>query len=708
MISIVTVTANQHSFLMNNWNFLSSNPCVRIVVPLIAGIIFCHYVPVPVNVGIAAFSVVLPISILLYKRNRTYGKQWITGAVLNIMLMIVGVLLLSVMGSKVGVAGLSNQKICYEAVVVSTPTIGEKACKVDLQVDAANVLGKWQNFDMRVMATIERDSLAEQLLAGQLIEFISHIDTLDSPKNPFGFDYSQYLELNGIQGSIFLSSGDWRISEVRVRGIKQHALNMRQRLIALLSGAGLQGNELGLASTLVLGYKNHIDAELKQAYMCAGAMHVLAVSGMHVGIVCMMLEFLLALLGANHYKRLKQVIIVALLWAYAFLTGLSPSVMRATVMFSCVAVGRIFDRSISIYNSLAFSAICLLMYDPSMLFRAGFQLSYAAVIGIVSLQPLIVKWLPISDKNRIIYYLWQLTAVSIAAQVATFPFCLYYFDYTPTYFILSNIVVSPGAVVMMIVTVLLLLTSQVTLLSALTSKLAYWVAHTMNYLIMSIANLPYSTLNNPSITTAQALMVGLAMLMIVLWLVTKNGRFAVVMLVAVNLYAIPFCISVLKGIDTRAVCVYYVPKASMIQFVNGECSNWISRSSQPNSRLTTMMNYANQFWSARTSVDVGQQAQPDVDGIMYDRSFFVFDTISGLLVDAQTKPFRADSALQLDYLIVSGEPLLRARQIPKQLSFRHVIIDASVRPWIAREWERKFGHDNVHNVRKQGAYICQF
>lgn len=446
-------------------SFLDKNPFVRIVIPFIFGIIYCNWTPMPVNVSLIALCVFVAIAVVAYCKGFSYKNRWMFGPIQFLVFFALGQLMFGVSIPPEMSTDVGNHKLNYRACVTSTPVEGTKAYKADLRIEAVNVYGSWQNFDVKVAATIMKDSLAGELKAGQTIEFSSRIDSLGAPKNPFGFDYSQYLQLNGVQGSIFLNPGDWVIEKETVRGLSCHALNTRRKLVQLLEDSGLSGNELGLASTLVLGYKNNIDAEVKQAYMNAGAMHVLAVSGMHVGIVCAVLNVVMMLFGGRKCYRIKRVLIVLLLWTYAFITGLSPSVLRATVMFSVFEIGRLIDRESSTYNSLAVSAMILLCHNPNMLFMAGFQLSYVAVIGIVFFQPRIVRLLPVKKMNTVPKYIWELTAVSISAQIATFPLCLYYFERTPVYFWLSNMVVSPGAVVMISLTLLLLAVSPFALLS---------------------------------------------------------------------------------------------------------------------------------------------------------------------------------------------------------------------------------------------------
>lgn len=684
-------------------DFLEQNPCVRLIAPFIIGIIIGSLFSVPIKVSVTIAVIAIGIAIWLYNRLLKYTQRWLPGFVSGIAILAVGMLLITTHQNCQTDEPTTRTVDQYRACVLNPPALKNRYYKTELQIEAANISGSWYSIDTKITATIERDSLAENLKAGQTIEFAAQIDSLNAPKNPFGFDYANYLQNNGIHGSIFLKSGKWQIVSAEVRGISRYALNIRQRLIGLFKDAGLSGNELGLASTLVLGYKNDIDSEVKQAYMNAGAMHVLAVSGMHVGIVYMALDLLMIVFGGKRLYWLKQLLIILLLWAYAFITGLSPSVTRATIMFTVVIFGKVFNRDTSVYNSLAFAALCILVYDPSMLFKPSFQLSCVAVTGIVFYQPRIARI--INVKNKALNYLWQLTSVSIAAQIATLPFCLYYFERTPVYFWLSNIIVSPGATMLIVLAMLLLITSPINCISTFFGFLTKWATKAMNFLVITIANLPGSTIENTHIAVIQAIAIGITIILITSWLISKRyGRLLAAISILTLFVIIPLNMNKITHSERQAICIYHNTQISAIQFVDGNNSYWLSNIPN-NQKMSPLIKGGNQYWSACRHKMITPR---NCDAVIYDNSFFVFDSICGIIVNDSTKRFGISEPLELDYLIVQGNPTIKARQMPKNLSFKHVIIEASVKPWIASDWEKKYSGCHVYNIKREGAYICEW
>lgn len=685
--------------------FLSKNPFVRIVLPFALGIVLHHQIGINTVLCLSIVCVLTCLSILSYRICQSYKYRWVPGAMLFATLCALGCATASINGSNSVPLEANSLEGTYSACITNNPTHGERACKADLRVEAVNILGKWYDFDAKIVATIMNDSLTSQLKAGNTIQFSSRIDSIDLPKNPFGFNYSQYLQLNGVQGSIFLNPGEWHITDYSTRGIIQYALNIRMMLIGLLEKAGLEGNELGLASTLVLGYKNSIDDEVKQSYMNAGAMHVLAVSGMHVGIVCIVLELLMKLFGGNRFFKAKRLIIIALLWAYAFITGLSISVIRATVMFSVFEFIRLFNKQISVYNTLAASAVLILAVKPDSLFLAGFQLSYAAVTGIVFFQPRIVNLIKISKKRRLLRYLWELTAVSIAAQISTLPFCLYYFERTPVYFWLSNIVVSPGAIVMISLTLLLFAVSPFDMAAKAVGVITSYAAKLMNYLVTTIANLPFSTIENSHITLFQATMVAAVIISATVWLVSRRYNWLIGALLALLAVITPSSVQSVMHNSTEAMCVYYSPKNTMVHFIDGNSSCWIKGPVGNEKQAGQLTKDGNIHWRSILTDYYDINADISKGNLLTKNGFFVFDSVSGLTVNDSTTRFRIRQPMSLDLLIVSGKPGIRAKDLPKSLKFNNIIIDASVPAWIAKDWERKFADYRIHNVRRQGAFI---
>jgi competence protein ComEC len=302
------------------------------------------------------------------------------------------------------------------------------------------------------------------LLPGQFILVEKSPEKIPAPIFPNEFDYSGFLARKDIHYRQYIGEKFTLIDSSQVHASAYWLANFRKNMAEIIEAKVPNPESQQIAAALLLGQKETLDKEIKDAYAETGTMHILAVSGLHVGIVFAILLFPLKGIKLNPGQRkIYLIAVILLIWTYAMLTGFSPSVIRAASMFSLFTAGQMRKRKPSSFNILAFSAVLMITLDPGVIFEVGFQLSYAAVSGILLIQPLIVRfWLP---PNRVLEYAWQLTAVSIAAQLATFPLSVYYFHIFPTYFLIANLFIIPLSFLVMSVGIPFLVLSWVPVLS---------------------------------------------------------------------------------------------------------------------------------------------------------------------------------------------------------------------------------------------------
>lgn len=294
----------------------------------------------------------------------------------------------------------------------------------------------------KILLNIKKDSLQKQLQVDEQLLITTNFVEVNSQLNPHQFSYKAYLAKQGIHQQIFLKNTTFKIIGKRKFSLTGLASNFRTNVQNALQKYNFSSNEFGVINALLLGQRQEISKKLLQEYSRAGAIHILAVSGLHVGIILLLLSRLLK--PIERVKKgvyFKAVLIVIALWVFAFIAGLSASVVRAVTMFTFVAVGQLLNRKNSVEYSLITSMFVLLFVKPMFLFDVGFQLSYLAVFGIIWVQPKLYSlWKP---KFKIIDKAWQLFTVSIGAQAGILPISLYYFHQFPSLFIVSNLVIVP-------------------------------------------------------------------------------------------------------------------------------------------------------------------------------------------------------------------------------------------------------------------------
>ena len=294
-----------------------------------------------------------------------------------------------------------------------------------------------------VLLSISVDTISEALFVDDEIAFWGSVQEIKPPGNPHQFDYKKYMESLGVYHQIQLKQQQFYLKPTPTKTIYGSAASIRNVITQKLRAVGFENDELGVIQALLLGQRSNISNSTYDNYKKAGAVHMLAVSGLHIGIVLLLLEFVLQPLEfLPGGKTIKLVVIVLLLWCFAFLAGLSASVVRAVTMFSFVAYAIYLNRPTNTFNILALSMFfILLLYNPLFLFQVGFQMSYAAVLAIVWIYPKLQRfWYP---GNIMIRKIWQLFSVSLAAQIGVFPISLFYFHQFPGLFFVSNLLIIP-------------------------------------------------------------------------------------------------------------------------------------------------------------------------------------------------------------------------------------------------------------------------
>ena len=294
----------------------------------------------------------------------------------------------------------------------------------------------------KILLNIKNDSLHSNLKIDDIILIDSPLKEIPHPLNPYQFNYKNYLEQQNIYMQITTVNNAIYVIQSKRFSLIGFASELRDHINYKLKSAGINGNELAVIKALLLGQRQDIDQELYRSYARAGVVHILAVSGLHVGIILLILNKLLHPIIYLKYGRiLKVLLILLLLWGFAIIASLSPSVTRAVTMFSLLAIAMHLKRSTNSYNTLAISALILLIIDPRNLFRVGFQMSYFAVLSILFFQPILSQlW---RSKFKIINYFWDIFTVTLAAQIGVLPISLYYFHQFPGLFFIANLLIIP-------------------------------------------------------------------------------------------------------------------------------------------------------------------------------------------------------------------------------------------------------------------------
>ncbi|TFZ68134.1 ComEC family competence protein [Hymenobacter sp. UV11] len=514
----------------------------------------------------------------------------------------------------------------YRATVDEPPVVRASTFATTVRVQAVRVAGRWQRASGGIRISLPRHETAESVPApryGEVWLVQGTPELSKGPANPGEFDYRRYLQTHQVYHSQFVHQ-----SQYKVLGYAPLSLPVAisQRAAAVLDGVLRRYvpslREYALGTALVLGFKDDIDQETKQAYANTGTTHIMAVSGLQVGLLYAALQWLLVRvpLGGSPVRRrlLTAGLGLALIWSYAFLTGLSASVLRATVMFTFVLVGQAWERQSSLINTLSAAAFCLLLRNPYLLCDVGFQLSFLAVLSIVYLQPRIVRWLdarnffldrvrgwqaPAVQRSwRAAAWLadagWQLTALSIAAQVATFPLGLYYFHQFPFNFLLSNLIAVPISSLAVYVGVGLLLVKGLVALPAFllppaANAVLDWLPRAVGYVFQGLIwlfneyifligrLLPGAVVGSVHLSHGQTLLVFLLIGAFCVFVASKRLAWAGWCVALLALYAGSRVAEARAVAPVREFVVYSIPRRSVVGFWQGAAPEFVTADSLP-------------------------------------------------------------------------------------------------------------------------------
>jgi len=295
----------------------------------------------------------------------------------------------------------------------------------------------------KLLLSIKNDSITPSYEVDDVLLITAKIGEISKPLNPHQFNYKNYLENLGVLHQLRISQSQVVKAKIAPkRTLRGYAENIRNKVIKKLKETPTEDSQRSILQALVLGQRNDISKEVKNKYAAAGAMHILAVSGLHVGILFWLINGLLKPLYVfKHGKIYSQLILIILLWGFAVFSGLSPSVVRAVTMFSFFTFSGVLNRLSNVFNTLCLSFFFLILLNPNWLFDIGFQLSYLAVFFIIWAPPkLFGLYRP---KHFIIKNLWSIFTVTIAAQIGVAPLGIYYFHQFPGLFFITNIVILP-------------------------------------------------------------------------------------------------------------------------------------------------------------------------------------------------------------------------------------------------------------------------
>ena len=462
-------------------------PLLRLVICLMAGIV--------VGDSVGTVSWLWPVLIVLVVGTLLLWRYAVIQSVgIAVCFVLLGWLLIQRQETTLRVSW-PEEEVISEAVVLTEPVEKPKTMAVDILLTDSQ---------RKLKCYLYKDDRSRGLRIGDGLRIQSRIRP-NSEWRRGTFDYKRYLEVHGFSGQTFVSSWKWQKAQVSLKSLsrlertKLYFLKLRSRLLARIMTEDADGDAVAVVAAMALGDKSALSQELREVYSVTGASHVLALSGLHLGIIYMLLTFLF---GGRFFTFLPSYLFTfTTVWSFVFLVGMPVSVVRSAVMLTAYALLSLGHRDRMSVNTLAFTALLVLLASPLSLYDISFQMSYLAVFSILLLVPLSERLFPPSYlmEHRIVKWLWGIVSVSCAAQIGVAPLTAYYFGCFSALFLLTNLIVIPG------VTLILYLSMVVFVMPSLAYLLLYIVS-VLNTLLSTIASIPGASIDDLHPTKLQTTM----------------------------------------------------------------------------------------------------------------------------------------------------------------------------------------------------------
>ena len=684
-------------------------PFIRVLLPVTTGILMQWYNSFDKQLILLAgvCFIIAFIAFRLFPLSLRFKLQWMQGVFINLILIVFGLFITYQKDIRHQPEWFGNNYTDSDYIVVkiNEPLLEKnKSFKADALIENIIHNDSVINTTGKIILYFKKDSLAAiQLQYGDKILISKALQKVKNSGNPGAFNYQRYSAFKQIFHNAFLKNNEWSLlPEKDIDRLKQFLFNSRQNILNILE-KNIQGHDdqLAIAEALLIGYTEDLDKDLVQAYSNTGVVHIIAISGMHLAFIYLLLSWLFNRIPyLKKSKIIRVIFILTCLWLFALVTGGSASILRAAVMFSCIVIGENFTRKASVYNSLAASAFLLLCYNPYYLWDVGFQLSYLAVLSIVIFQRPIYHLIYV--KNKWLNKLWELTSVSIAAQIFTFPVCLYYFHQFPILFLFTNIIMVPFSTLVLFVEIILVAFAWIPVAAIYFGKLTWWLVWIMNKIIEWFNSLPFALWERISASLTSTMLLYGIVFSAGFWLLHKNKtalKISMLLLLGftfLNLY------SSWQNANQQKIIVYNVPQYTSIDFINGNNYKFIGDSALLKNGM--LQNF--HLKPGRIALQLNNKVE-QLQNLYSNNNFFQYHDKKILLIDRNVVFNPEAEKINIDCIIISKNPKLYISQLTSAFNFKQIVFDGSNSLWKIAKWKKDCEqlHLPYYSVPEHGAFV---
>jgi len=568
-----------------------------------------------------------------------------------------------------------------------------KSMKTIAKVQQIHIVSHHLKVKGKLMLYLEKSKKTASLRYGSILLTQKIPQPIVSIKNPGDFDNAKYQSFQQIYHQLYLKDADYIILDKNDKSVVMSLVFYLRANVSEVLGNHFSDKKIrGIAEALLIGYKNNLDKELVQSYSNTGVVHIIAISGLHLGLIYFVLLWLFDRVPfVKKQKSIKSIVVIICLWLFSLITGASASVLRSAVMFTCILFGNMIQKKSSIYNSLAASAFILLCYNPYFIFDVGFQLSYLAIIGIIRFQK------PIQNLFTSQHYLFrklnEMASITIAAQIMTFPICVFYFHQFPVFFLLTNMIAVPLST--------FILFSEIGLITF--HKIAY-VNHGfvyvidksiqfLNLIITKIDDLNYSSIKNIYADAMTTLILYALIVTTAVLVFGRQKKYLKVCMVLITIFSSAQAYAKYQNKHQQKIIIYNSPHHQAIEFLNGSHYFFVGDSPQ------VFKNTHQYYYIKNESLDS--------NGIVFLKPVLHYLNTSIIIVDSSYIFNCSPQKIKVGILLISKNPKISISYLMKSITPQQIVIDASNKKWRIQKWKKECDSLNIpcHVTSEKGAFV---
>lgn len=682
-----------------------SFPFLRLAIALSAGIMIQWYFLINLkSIIIFTFSVLaLIVAFHCISAAKKFMFGWVRGVIILMLFVCIGMMATwqqNIHNNTKWYGNIYNPSDEVIATILEPLVEKTNSYKAVAEINAVYKDKHWLSATGNVLLYFKKDSVKPTLQYGAQIVFNKPLQQIQNSGNPAALDYKRYCLFQNITAQTFLNVKDYTLlSSKNTNAFQKFLFNIRDWALHTLQQNIHSPKELGIAEALLIGYRNDLDKDLVQAYSNTGVVHIIAISGLHIGVIYGALIMFFSLFKSTKIKKwIAPFIILCVIWLFTFIAGAAPSVSRAAVMFTFILAGKFLGKNGNIYNTLAASAFVLLISNPFYLWDVGFQLSYSAVFSIIIFFKSINGLLYF--KNKFLSWIWQLASISLSAQIFTLPLVIYHFHQLPLLFLFSNLLVVPLSGIVLIAELVLFAFSfwhaAASLIGIITETCIRW----MNEFVQQIDKLSFSVWDGLHISIIQLGLMFAIICFFAFWIFHKNSKAFITALSCMMLLFISFDADIFYHRMQQKIIVYNIPKQSAVDIIAGNTFRFMGDS------IVLTDAFLRNFNLKPARVKNRVYSNQNILLPAMENYILKINTSKILILNQPAFIPKSKEKITVNILILSHNINQTPAEINNLFNCNYIIADSSIPAWKSAKWKKEFEqlHLRFYSVAQDGAF----